>query len=195
MANHKHNGGKVLGMGSTVWGYLSVVVFIGVSGMQNALYDLDHSGGQGFADFLRVTGLLLFFASIVGWIMAAIRGRQAEKEQEGRQEIQKLLSSSDSSSKLTSDPALYKRAQAELQVRKADALKMQELHALRQQVEDEERKAGIFAPTLSPTRSQSDPMAAEMARLAQRKIEAERQKHLMKSLRTVEDAEWEADDV
>jgi len=70
-------------------------------------------------------------------------------------------------------------------------------------VEEEERKAGIFAPTLSPTRPQSgskyfqqaDPLAAEMARLAQRRIEAERQKHLMKSLRVVEDAEWEADDV
>ncbi|MGI4791092.1 MAG: hypothetical protein ACRYFS_19875 [Janthinobacterium lividum] len=127
--------------------------------------------------------------------MALIRGWQANKEQEGRKEIQKILSSPNASSKLTTNPKMYKQAQAELQARKEDALKMQELHALRQQVEDEERKAGIFAPTLSPTRSQADPMAAEMARLAQRKVEAERQKHLMKSLRTVEDVEWEADDV
>ena len=124
------------------------------------------------------------------------------KEQEERKEIQKLLSSPDPPSKLTEDPALYKRAQAELEARKENALKMQQLHALRQQVEEEERKAGIFAPTLSPTRLQSgskspqnDPTTAAMAQLAQRRIEAERQKHLMKSLRTVEDAEWEADDV
>ena len=191
MANHIHNDGKLLGMDSTVWGYLSglaLLVFLGA--------------GNSHSYFLNTITFLLLLATLWAWILAAIRGRQAQKEQEGRTEIQKLLSSPNSPSKLTADPALYKRAQADLQARKEEALKMQELHALRQQVEEEERKAGIFAPTLSPTQpqsgsknSQADPSAAAMAQLAQRKIEAERQKHLMKSLRAVEDAEWEADDV
>jgi len=183
-------------MGSEVWGYLSFFAFVGLMGTGNVIPNMVRTGSGGFAVLLEVTAFLLFFATLGGWILAQVRGRQAEKEQEGRKEIQKLLSSPNPPSKLTADPALYRRAQAELQARKDDALKMQELHALRQQVEEEERKAGIFAPTLSPTRpQQSDPMAAAMAQLAQRKIEAERQKHLMKSLRSVEDAEWEADDV
>ena len=151
---------------------------------------------QGFALLLMVSDIVFCIFSVSGWLLAVAREGQAQKEQEGRKEIQKLLSSPTSPSKLTADPALYRRAQAELQARKEEALKMQELHALRQQVEEEERKAGIFSPTLSPTRPQkADPMAAAMAQLAQRRIEAERQKHLMKSLRAVEDAEWEADDV
>lgn len=170
-------------MGSVVWAWLSLLTFIFLLGAANFVT------------------LLLLVIALWGLILAVFRGRQAEKEQEGHKEIQKLLSSPDPPSKLTADPALYRRAQAELQARKENALKMQELHALRQQVE--ERKSGIFAPTLSPTRSQSgsshpqqtDLMALEMARLAQRRIKAERQKHMMKSLRAVEDAEWEADDV
>lgn len=205
MANHTHNDGKVLGMGSEEWGWLSLLTFLGLFllGTGNFIPGLVYDGHGGFAVLLAATTLLLFLAALGGWILALVRGRQAQKEREGRKEIQKILSSPNSPSKLTADPALYRRAQAELQERKEDALKMQELHALRRQVEEEERKAGIFAPTLSPTRSQSgsrysqqaDPMAAQMAQLARRKVEAERQKHLMKSLRAVEDAEWEADDV
>lgn len=194
MANHKHNDGKLLGMRSTVWGYLCILIFFGTMCLGNLAPPSVRYGNEGFV-WILLAYLILQLAAIVGWVMALIRGWQANKEQEGRKEIQKILSSPNASSKLTTNPKMYKQAQAELQARKEDALKMQELHALRQQVEDEERKAGIFAPTLSPTRSQADPMAAEMARLAQRKVEAERQKHLMKSLRTVEDVEWEADDV
>ena len=179
-------------MDSIVWGFLSILAFFA-----SMLVGDSHSNL-----LMTAISLLLIPATLGGWILAAIRGKQAQKEQEGRIEIQKLLSSPNPPSKLTANPVLYKRAQAELQARKEEALKMQELHAMRQQVEEEERKAGIFAPTLSPTRPQSgskypqaDPMAAAMVQLAQRKIEAERQKHLMKSLRTVEDAEWEADDV
>ena len=155
---------------------------------------------QNFITFLLVALALGVTVSAVYREMRA--QEKMKKEQEERKEIQKLLSSPDPPSKLTADPALYKRAQAELQARKEDALKMQQLHVLRQQVEEEERKAGIFAPTLSPTKPESgsnspqnDPSAAAMAQLTRRRIEAERQKHLMKSLRTVEDAEWEADDV
>ena len=191
MANHTHNDGKVLGMSSQVWMYLS-----GLAGL------FFIGSGNTHSYFLGTITLLLLLATLWAWILAAIRGRQAQKEQEGQIEIQKLLSSPTSSSKLSADPALYKRARAELQARKDEALKMQELHALRQQVEEEERKAGIFASTLSPTQLQSgskspqaDPTVAMMAELAQRKIKAERQKHLMKSLRAVEDAEWEADDI
>ena len=192
MANNTDNDGKVLGMNSTVWGYSSAVAF----------FVLIPAAGNSHVDFLVAITFFLSLATLGGWILAALRGRQAQKEQEERKEIQKLLSSPDPPSKLTADPALYKRAQAELQARKEDALKMQQLHVLRQQVEEEERKAGIFAPTLSPTKPESgsnspqnDPSAAAMAQLTRRRIEAERQKHLMKSLRTVEDAEWEADDV
>ena len=191
MANHTQNDGKILGMTSKIWGGLIFLVILSMFAAG------DHPNPP-----IGVILLLLLLATIVGWILALVRGWQAQKEQEGRTEIQKLLSSPTSSSKLSADPVLYKRAQAELQARKEDALKMQQLHALRQQVEEEERKAGIFAPTLSPTQRQSgskspqaDPAAAAMAQLAQRKIEAERQKHLMKSLRSVEDAEWEADDI
>lgn len=192
MANNTDNDGKVLGMDSEVWSCLFYF----------ALLVLMPAASLSHVDLLLQIACSLFLATIVGWILAGIRGRQAEKEQEVQKEIQKLLSSPNPPPNLTADPALYKRAQAELQTRKEEALKMQQLHALRQQVEEEERKAGIFAPTLSPTRPQSgsqspqnDPVAAAMAQLAQRKIEAERQKHLMKSLRAVEDAEWEADDV
>ena len=190
MENHTHNNGKVLGMNSTIWGYSCLFVFIAMI-----------LAGTYQETLLAGIIFFLLLGTLAGWILAALGGRQAQKELDGRKEIQKLLSSPNPPSNLTADPALYKRAQAELQARKEDALKMQQLHALRQQVEEEERKAGIFAPTLSPTGSQSngqrpqDDMAAAMAQLAQRKIEAERQKHLMKSLRSVEDAEWEADDV
>ncbi len=191
MVNNTDNDDKVLGMNSNVWGCLFVFAYLLMALASDSQEVL-----------LKAITVLLWLATIVGWIRAGIRGRRAEKEQKERKEIQKLLSSPDSPSKLTADPVLYKRAQAELQARKEEALKMQQLHALRQQVEEEERKAGIFTPTLSPTRPQSgsqspqnDPVAAAMAQLAQRKIEAERQKHLMKSLRAVEDAEWEADDV
>lgn len=185
MANHTRHDGKVLGMDSTIWGYLVVLVFFGMAATGNA-----H-----LSPLIIVILILLWFATIGVWILSLVRGWQAKKEQEGQVEIQKLLTSPTPPSKLTANPKLYKQAQAELQTRKDEALKMQELHALRQQVEEEERKAGIFAPTLSPTQTQADPTVAMMAQLAQRKIEAERQKHLMKSLRTVEDAEWEADDV
>lgn len=203
MANHAHNDGKVLGKDSEDWSILCGVAFLVM--FVAGIFDLSLSkaGHQAFGSLLMATGFLLFLGALGGWILALVRGGQAEKEREGQKEIQKLLSIPNSPTKLTASPQLYRQAQAELQARKEDALKMQQLHALRQQVEEEERKAGIFAPTLSPTRSQSgskyfqqaDPLAAEMARLAQRRIEAERQKHLMKSLRNVEDAEWEADDV
>ena len=203
MTNHTHNDGKVLGRDSEVWGWLSFLAFVGFLVAGNFFSGLMHTGRGGFGLLLMATALLLFLAALGGWILALVRGGQAEKEREGQKEIQKILSSPNPPTKLTANPELYRQAQAELQARKEDALKMQQLHALRQQVEEEERKAGIFAPTLSPTRPQSgskyfqqaDPMAAEMARLAQRRTEAERQKHLMKSLRVVEDAEWEADDV
>lgn len=203
MANHTHNDGKVLGNDSQVWGYSSLFTFFLLWGVEKNVTSLVNTGRGGLAVLLAATALLLFLVSLGAWVLALVRGRQAQKEREGKKEIQKLLSSPNSPSKLTADPALYRRAQAELQARKEDALKMQELHALRRQVEEEERKAGIFAPTLAPTRprsgsrdpQQADPMAAQMASLAHRRVEAERQKHLMKSLRTVEDAEWEADDV
>lgn len=190
MVNNTHNDGKVLGMDDSTWGFLFCLALV--------LLIFAFYSEQGL---LMAITFLLLLASLWGWILAGVRGRQAKKEQQVQKKIQNLLSSPNPPSNLTADPALYKRAQAELQARKDDALKMQELHALRQQVEEEERKAGIFAPTLSPTRPQSgskhsqDDLAAAMAQLAQRKIEAERQKHLMKSLRAVEDAEWEADDV
>ena len=196
MANNTHNDGKVLWWTSEIWGYVSLLTFFALWAAIFSIPDRVSAGGGGFALLLTATAFLLFLAAFGAWVLALLRGKQAEKEQEGRKEIQKLLSIPNHPSKLTADPALYRRAQAELQARKEDALKMQELHTLRQQVEEEERKAGIFSPTLSPTRPQkADPMAAAMAQLAQRRIEAERQKHLMKSLRAVEDAEWEADDV
>lgn len=200
MANHTNNDGKVLGMDSNVWGYLRVFTLFG-AGVAGALACLlERAGYEGFNAPLGITALLLFVFSNVGSVLALVREEQAENDQK---KIQELLSSPNPPTKLAANPKLYRQAQAELQARKEDALKMQQLHALRQQVEDEERKAGIFAPTLSPTGPQSgsnssqqaDPMAAQMAQLAQRRIEAERQKHLMKSLRNVEDTEWEADDV
>lgn len=203
MANHTHHDGKVLGWGSEVWGWLSFLAIVGFLVAGNCFSGLMRTGRGGFGLLLIAATFFLFLAALGGWILALIRGGQAEKEREGRKEIQKLLSSPNPPAKLTANPQLYRQAQAELQARKEDALKMQQLHALRQQVEEEERKAGIFDPTLSPTRprsgsnhsQQADPMTAQMAQLTQRRIEAERQKHLMKSLRVVEDAEWEADDV
>lgn len=205
MANHTRNDGKVLGNDSEWWGWASLSTFscLFLLWSGNYIPHLVYTGRGGFAVLLAATALLLFLAALGAWVLALVRERQAQKEREGKKEIQKLLSSPNPPSRLTADPALYRQAHAELQARKEDALKMQALHALRRQVEEEERKAGIFAPTLSPTppRSgsrypqQADPMAAQMASLTQRRVEAERQKHLMKSLRAVEDAEWEADDV
>lgn len=197
MANHSHDDGKVLGMGRTFWGWVSTVTVPVIlwNGSEIVDYQLQE-GHRGLAMLLAVTLLLLSLAALLPWILASMGEGQAPTEQEERKEIQELLSSPDSASRLTSDPELYRRAQAELESRREEALKMQELNALRQQVEEEERKAGIFAPNLSPARpQQADPMAAQMAQLARRRIEADRQKHLMKSLRNVEDAEWEADDV
>ncbi len=200
MANHTNNDGKVLGMDSNVWGYLRVFTLIGVGVAATFDCILERAGYEGFIAPLSITAFLLFFVSLGGLTLALVRETQAENDQK---KIQNLLSSPNPPTKLAANPKLYRQAQAELQTRKEDALKMQQLHALRQQVEDEERKAGIFAPTLPPTGPQSgsnssqqaDPQTALMAQLAQRRIEVERQKHLMKSLRNVEDAEWEADDV
>ncbi len=193
MANHTHNN-KFLGADSDGWLIrctigLIICVFVGIYGLFMIIADPNGHGTQ-----LMWAAAFVFLSMIWAWILAGARGRQVRKEQEGQIEIQRFLSSPNSSANLKANPDLYRLAQAELQARQADAVKMQKLHALRQEVEEGERKAGIFAPTLLPTRSQADPMAAEMARLAQRRVEAERQKHLMKSVRSVEDAEWEADD-
>lgn len=196
MANHTNNDGKVLGMDSGGWLYLLGFIFLGGVGAIIFASYLEPTGHDGFILLLLIIFSLLLLVSLGGVILALVREFQAVDDQK---KIQNLLSSPNPPTKLAANPKLYRRAQAELQTRKEDALKMQQLHALRQQVEDEERKAGIFAPTLpqsgSNSSQQADPQTALMAQLAQRRIEAERQKHLMKSLRNVEDAEWETDDV
>ncbi len=196
MANHSNNDSKVLGMDSNGWLYLLCFIFFGGVGVIAFADHLEPTGHDGFILLLLIILSPLLLVSLGGVILTLSREIQALDDQK---KIQNLLSSPNPPTKLAENPRLYRRVQAELQARKEDALKMQQLHALRQQVEDEERKAGIFAPTLSPSGSNSsqkaDPQTAQMAQLAQRRIEAERQKHLMKSLRNVEDAEWEADDV
>ena len=274
MADRVKENDRFLGADSSDWGLRAfiaffIMLFAGYYGMN--LYFAWH---QGYARVVWIAGLLLFVFPVICSIVAGVRGRGEDRrvsEEEKREKEEKKALQIRLATPPTPDE-LYRQAETELQARRENALKMQRLHDLRKQVEEEERKAGIFVPTLSaaplarpksapapqqpapatpvpPTDSDphyttfaevlamaaslkaqesaapksqvsasprkplpvappapagrpepkpapsGDPMAAEMAQLMRRQQEAERQKHLMKSRRAVEDAEWEADDL
>lgn len=237
MAKRNEDNRKHWGFDSSEWGYALRCVFLGSIPLLFLFYWFP------FLSFVLPIFIPLDVVVVLllawGWWIALSRSweedERVKKEEEAARppvryvdpvaEAQALVAEIKDRQKQQAE-APYKKIEMELSARLEHAKRMQTLEALRRQVEEEERKAGIFVPTLPPAQPQSgprpspsasstpavgkapapsastasasapaDPIAAEMARLAQRHQEAERQSHLLKSLRAVEDAEWKADDV
>lgn len=144
MDNRIEKNGEFLGNDSSEWAciMLGPVAFLFPGGL--LCWSLWIHGYEGGTKLL-VAAWLIWVLIIMGcWITAAVRGRREDQRSREQNELVRLSS-------LPLPPVdQYQQTAAELQARKENALKMQRLHELRKQVEEEERKAGIFAPTLSP---------------------------------------------
>ena len=222
---------KVAGLDSDGWkgffcvGAIAEVIVLFVLFLMNNLSSVIKClvGGACLLLFLWTGGGCILINLRERWEDERLRRENEENEERERaQRIQMFTGP---------PPDPYMQAEAALQARMIHAQKLRRLHELRRQVEEEERQAGIFIPTLNaakpaspaatrrpepgPMRGQpgdvrlsqeprkqeapkpqrADPLEDEMRDLSRRRVEAERQKHLVQARRVVEDAEREADGI